>query len=80
MWSDVVHEIGLTSSISSIQKQFAEQGPSSSVSDEHYSRDLNPDEVRGLWMLLGLFTGLWIVAGIAKPSSEPESKPVKKHA
>ena len=59
-------------------------------SDVHYSLTLDQDERRGLWALLGLLAGSWVVAGIFQapsafaPASEPavveeEAKIPNKH-
>ena len=36
--------------------------------DIHYSRTSDDDEKKGLWALLGLLVGSWVVAGLLKPA------------
>lgn len=71
-WRDLADDAGLPRSFK--LKKDADQAfdvaPTTETSGEKsYSRTLDSDEVRGLWVLLGLVTGSWIAAGVLKPSS-----------
>jgi len=74
LWSDVVNDLGLPTSVKAptVQWQFSETPAKSTVAPKRYSRKLDSDEVRGVWMLLGLVAGSWILAGAVKPTSELE--------
>jgi len=67
-WSGVANDLGLPISV----KGSSEMPEGSTATPKKYSRKLDSDEVRGLWVLLGLVGGSWILAGVAKPVSELE--------
>jgi len=70
--TDVMNDLGLPSSIKTptVHWQFSETPASSKNSTKTYSRDLDSNEVWGVWALLGLFAGSWVLGGIFKPASE----------
>jgi len=45
-----------------------------SPSETSYTRPLDKDDKTGLWVLLGIFLGSWVVAGVAAPSRKKEKK------
>jgi len=49
----------------------------SSTGDNDYSRRLDGEEVRGVWMLLGLLTGSWVLGGVINRT--PKEKHIGEH-
>jgi hypothetical protein len=70
-YSDVANDLGLPTSVEvpTVQWQFSETDAATKVTPKSYSRKLDPDEVRGVWVLLGLLAGSWIVSGVTKPET-----------
>lgn len=76
-FQDVAEDLFFTTSLKFPQlrqpKPVAEDVPqiTTSTGTQHtdYSRTLDDDERKGVWVLLGLLTGSWIVAGFLKRSS-----------
>jgi len=70
-WHDVANDSGLPTSVEvrPIQWKFSETDAATKVTPKSYSRKLNSDEVRGVWVLLGLLAGSWIVSGVTEPES-----------
>ncbi|KIP09611.1 hypothetical protein PHLGIDRAFT_34368 [Phlebiopsis gigantea 11061_1 CR5-6] len=60
----------------------AETTLTSGKTDSSYSRSLDSDEKNGVWALLGLFAGSWVLAGMLSPSpiAETDQKPVPEKA
>jgi hypothetical protein len=52
----------------------SETGESSNTKNEDYSRKLDKDEARGVWVLVGLLAGSWVLGGIV--NGAPKKKPV----
>ena len=53
----------------------AETTLTSGKTDSSYSRSLDSDEKNGVWALLGIFAGSWVLAGALAPSPIPETDP-----
>lgn len=76
-WKDVADDVGLPSSWKRGQLTEGQQavldsllettGRSSSKEKDH-SRTLDKDEVKGVWVLVGLLAGSWVVGGIVNGS------------
>jgi len=66
---DVVDDISVPTSWDYIhltegKQMVLEKAETSSTRKNYYSRKLNEDEVKGVWMLVGLLAGSWILGGI----------------
>jgi hypothetical protein len=48
-----------------------------STRENDYSRKLDKDEVKGIWMLAGLLAGSWVLGGII--NGAPKEKPIDEH-
>jgi len=73
-WFDVVNDMCLPTSVETptLEWQFSEKDSATKVTPKGYSRKLDPDETRGVWIFLGLLAGSWIASGVAKPEVFPE--------
>ncbi|KAI0721050.1 hypothetical protein C8T65DRAFT_632062 [Cerioporus squamosus] len=60
------------------QYDVAAKTETSGAQEKTYSRKLDGDEKKGLWVLLGVFAGSWIAAGAFAPTSEWAQKAEKK--
>jgi hypothetical protein len=62
---DIVQDLGVSSSVNlpSI-KGVAGSFSQAKEKPAGQSRDLNKDEIRGLWILLGLLAGSWVLGGL----------------
>lgn len=71
-WFDVARDMGLPTSYEAptVQWQFSETEATTKLTPKTYSRSLDKDETRGVWVLLGLLAGSWVVGGIAKPTTK----------
>ena len=95
-WQDVADDLQVPRSLKlsahEIPKELLEGAlerteTSGRKSDVDHSRTLDKDERRGVWALLGLLAGSWIVAGLLKPKSaftgtateEPVAANTEKH-
>jgi hypothetical protein len=77
LWSDIADDMGMPTSTSlanSASTFFTSEGEQSETRTQ--SRPLNADEKTGLWLLLGLLAGGWIVGGAVNPR-KTEKKSVK---
>ncbi len=52
-----------------VAEDVAQITTSAGLQHTDYSRTLDGDEQRGVWIFLGLLTGSWIVSGLLKPAS-----------
>jgi len=52
----------------------SEAAGTSNTRNKDYSRKLDKDEVRGVWVLVGLLAGSWVLGGIV--NGAPKKKPV----
>jgi len=68
---DVADDIGVPTSW-----ETGETAKMSSTKENDYSRPLDKDEVKGVWVLVGLLAGSWVLGGIV--NSAPK-KPVDEH-
>lgn len=71
-WRDLADDAGLPRSfkLKKVADQAFDVAPTTETSGKKsYSRTLDSDEVRGLWVLLGLVAGSWVAAGVLQPSS-----------
>lgn len=71
-WRDLADDGGLPRSfrLRKVADQAFDVAPTTEPSGEKsFSRTLDSDEVRGLWVLFGLVAGSWIAAGVLQPSS-----------
>ncbi|KAH9934992.1 uncharacterized protein B0H18DRAFT_1182347 [Fomitopsis serialis] len=85
VWRDFADDLSLPTSFkpSKVAGQAFDVAAKTETSGEKsYSRTLDSDEVRGLWVLLGLLAGSWVAAGVFKPSSAYAQKveEVTEHA
>jgi len=75
---DILEDLGLPTSISSTSselKKVAEEAAAAaahytttseySSSEKSYSRPLDREEKRGVWLLIGILAGSWFVGGVA---------------
>lgn len=72
LWQDVADDLNLPRSFrpSKLANQaFDVAATTESSGEKSHSRTLDSDEVRGLWVLLGLLAGSWMAAGAFQPSS-----------
>ena len=59
-----------TFKLKKVADQAFDVAPTTETSGEKsYSRTLDSDEVRGIWLLFGLLAGSWLAAGALQPSS-----------
>jgi len=78
-WSGVANDLGLPTSVEVPAVQWKSETPANSpVPTKSYSSKLDSDEVRGIWVLLGIVTGSWILGGMVNPT--PEAEHVEEHA
>lgn len=76
-WRGLAEDLNLPTSLKlpNVAKQsealfnVAEKTETSGGQEKTYSRTLDRDEVRGLWLLLGLLGGSWVAAGVFKAPS-----------
>lgn len=70
-WQDLADDAGLPRSfkLKKADDQFDVAPTTETSGEKSYSRTLDSDEVRGLWILLGLVAGSWVAAGVLQPSS-----------
>ncbi|KAH9843030.1 uncharacterized protein C8Q71DRAFT_735623 [Rhodofomes roseus] len=72
IWRDIVDDLNLPTSFkpSKVADQAFDVAAKTETSGEKsHSRTLDSDEVRGLWVLLGLLAGSWVAAGAFQPTS-----------
>lgn len=85
-FQDIAEDLGLPTSLGA-EKQKArdliESLPdtigSPSTESKTHSRDLHKDEVWGIWAVVGLLTGTWIVGGIVNGAPAEEEAVVHGH-
>lgn len=74
-FEDVAHDLSLPAfklpvDVEKLQKADLSQVTGTSRGQEvDHSRKLDKDEVSGVWILLGMFFGSWVAAGVFKSSS-----------
>jgi len=76
-WRDLAEDLNIPTSLKlpNVVKQaetlfdIAEKTETSGGQEKSYSRTLDQDEVKGLWVLLGLLGGSWLAAGYFRPTS-----------
>lgn len=80
-WQDVADDVGVPSQWNSgelaakqqvVMDSLLQTTGTSTTRERQHSRPLDGDEKRGVWVLLGLLTGGWIVGGIV--NSKPKEK------
>lgn len=81
-WQDVADDVGVPGQWGSVELAAKRQAVmdsllqttgTSSIREKQHSRTLDVEEQRGVWVLLGLLTGGWIVGGLV--NNEKESGP-----
>jgi len=77
VWQDIVEDLAIpttfrppVSDLSQLGDYIPEVTGRSGRGERDYSRTLDKDEVRGVWVLVGLLTGSWLAAGIFQSKSE----------
>jgi len=77
IWRDLADDIGLPSSLKvgalTADSRSSSEPAVSPMPSKNYSRPLDKDEVRGAWLLLGLFAGSWIAGGIVNSRKSTET-------
>jgi hypothetical protein len=72
---DVGDEIGqVTASPQAVLDFSSETTETSNKRGKNHSRKLDRDEVRGVWVLVGLLAGSWVLGGVV--NGAPKKKPV----
>lgn len=85
-WQDVADDIGLPTSwkreqLTDRQKavldSLLEKTGTSNAREKDHSRKLDKDEVKGVWVLVGLLAGSWVLGGLANgpPKDKHGGKP-----
>ncbi|KZT09489.1 uncharacterized protein LAESUDRAFT_712029 [Laetiporus sulphureus 93-53] len=75
IWGDIAEDFYLPTLLKPLSSakeatfDIAELTETSGAQQKNYSRALGKDEVKGVWALLGLLAGSWIIAGFFAPSS-----------
>lgn len=62
------------------QKRLEEEANGGGGSYEFVQRDLTPEETRGVWTLVGILVGGWVLGGVLKPRSRKDKIVVEEVA
>lgn len=80
IWRDLADDIGLPTELRAGKLTEGQQAAFDSLiettntthDDKTHSRNLDKDEQRGVWILLGLLGGSWLLGGVNSTSKETE--------
>jgi hypothetical protein len=80
IWRDLADDIGLPTELRARKLTEGQQAAFDSLiettntthDEKSHSRNLDKEEQRGVWLLLGLLGGSWLLGGVNSASKEPE--------
>lgn len=84
LWQDIAEDLCLPKSLSLSEPVVSEDADVPEVTaiptgqEKSYSRTLDKDEVKGVWLLLSVFAGSWLAAGFLNTPSSFVDKPEVK--
>jgi hypothetical protein len=76
LFQDIIQDLGVSTNVPTVTSSFSRAKEKSTGQP----RDLNKDEIRGLWLLLGLLSGSWILGGFVNGTpTKREAAGEQKH-